>query len=77
MWLDWKFSIGAYFGLLACLEHLQANELETNPVTMISLATDTLKVEARQTYFFLATSTSDAALHIVLSIADRCGFEAW
>ena len=60
-----------------CLEAPQAAEVLTNPVTMICLTTDVLKVQARPTHVILATATSDAALHIVRSIADRCGFEAW
>ena len=68
--LGWKFQIDVCFGVLGCLESLR---LETNFVTMISLATDTLKVQTlqSQTFLTLASAPSDAALHIVQSIADR------
>ena len=72
MWLGWQFQIEAYVGDSGCLETLQVGEVETNSVIMISLTTDTLKVQARsrQTYVMLATATSDVAVHIVGSIAD-------
>ena len=62
-----SFQIDAYFGVWRCLAPLQAADPVTNSV--VSLTTDTLKVQARQTFFILAPTSSDAALHIVRSIA--------
>ena len=60
MWLGCKFQIEAYFGFLfgggegEGAGTLRAAELETNSVTMISLTTDTSKVQAQQTCFIRA-----------------------
>ena len=56
MWLGGQFQIEAYVGDSGCLETLQVAEVETNSVIMISLTTDTLKVQARtrQTHFMPA-----------------------
>ena len=44
---------------------VQAVEVEMHPATMTNLTNDTMKMQARQTCFILATPTSAAALHIV------------
>ena len=75
LWLHWHLQHEVFFGVSACLEALPLSRATATPVTMLSITTDTLKVQARQTYFILATATSDAALHIVRSIADRCSWK--
>ena len=60
-----------------CLEPLQASNAVANPQTMASLKNDTLKMQARKTFSILATSTAESAMHIVSSVNDRSGFEAF
>ena len=64
------------FRYLGGLEPLQDSEAAANPMTTASLPSDTCKMQARQTHFILTTSTSEAALHIIRSVAGRCGFDA-